>query len=210
MQVSLNNVGLRELNPEETLLVAGGDYTTTNTDPDGAVITARYNDAGFLQELTADYSNSSATSASWSDDLFACVGVSEIGAFGACYGAGDIYIYGGGGIGVDGIPVDVTIGYSDNVAGILNGWSTTANGQPGFAASLNSDGSVAAMAYTVGTPGVSETYGMSLTEIEAAFSNAATEVSTGLYHMMGSPYDPPSGGGGDGGGGNFNDIQPQG
>ena len=47
-----------------------------------------------------------------------------------------------------------------------------------------------------GTPGVSATYGVNVSE---GIENALSEFARGIYEMMGSPLDPPSGDGTDGG-----------
>jgi hypothetical protein len=207
--VRMNNGGLRELNPEEMLLVAGGDYTTVNTDPDGAVITAHYNDAGFLQSLTADYSG--AGSSSLADNLFACIGAAEVFAVGACWGAGDLYVYGGLGGGPS--PVDVTIGYSDNVASILSGPSAAVSGQEGFVESFNPDGSIAATAFTFGAPGGQLTWGDTATNVMAELDSTVAEFNNDMHALaaqiiltQGAGSNP---GGGDDGGG-FQDQGPVG
>jgi hypothetical protein len=97
--------------------------------------------------------------------------------------------------GLDGIPPDVTVGQSDDVAGYLTGLSASANGQPGMGVSFNPDGTIASTAWVTGTPGASITYGVNVDEW---LSSALEEVARGIYEQLGSPYDPPSGGGGDG------------
>ncbi|GAA4815339.1 hypothetical protein GCM10023232_08800 [Sphingosinicella ginsenosidimutans] len=179
---------LRELEPHEVALVAGGNFTYSYTDRDGASITETYDDNGNFMSLHVN-----APSDFNIDNVFACLGYSDLLAIGACYGAGDLYVYAG--VGGGATPVDITLGYSDNVDAYLSGLSASVTGQPGMGVSLNPDGSISSTAWVVGTPGGQATYGMSFSDISAGFQNAFESVSDGLYRMAGSPYDPPGGGG---------------
>jgi hypothetical protein len=194
---------LRELEPHEIALVAGGGTHTYYYEPDGTRITENWDDNGNFLSLNVDFSNSS--SGFSMDNVFACIGGSEILAAGLCYGADDLYMYAGFGVGAG--PVDVTIGYSDNVDAYLSGLSSSSVGAPGFGVSFNNDGSIASTAWVVGTPGIQDTYGTSFSDIGIAAQNTFEVMSEGFYDMLGRPYDGAGGGGG-GDGGGFHDNDP--
>lgn len=122
------------------------------------------------------------------DGRFACVGGNLGLAGGGCFGDGDAYLY----TGLAWPPgMDVEVGHAPGgVAGYLKGWSGSATGLPGAGIGF-SDGKPSSNAWTVGTPGVSATYGMSIGDIADRFRAAGEDISEGVYNMLGRPYDDP-------------------
>ena len=138
-----------------------------------------------IQAAAPISSPSRAKPSAW-DGKFACAGGNLGLAAGGCYGDGEPYVYSGFAWPPG---VDITTGHAPGgVKGYLKGWSVSGNGLPGAGVSFT-DGQPSANAWTVGKPGVSATYGMSLRDIVGRFEDAAADASKGIYNMIGRPYD---------------------
>ena len=122
----------------------------------------------------------------FANEWFICSGANIGLAGGGCYGGGQGYLYSGIAFPPGG---DLTVGYAPGgAAGYLNGASVGGNGLPGAGIGFT-NGSPSANAWTIGTPGVSATYGMSFGDMGARYGNMFSTMSNGLYGMMGRPYD---------------------
>jgi hypothetical protein len=193
------NMLMRELSVEETVQVSGGDQVVTYYDRDaqgvGGTVTERWSDDGTkFFGMTISYDTGSA----WDQDWFICAGMSVWVGAGFCTDGTSLYGYFVVSPGeVPGLnSFDVTVGVASDSNSYLTGPGVSANGVPGAGVSLNPDGSVAASAWTFGTPGGGATFGFNISE---AFKQIGRDISDGLYNTFGRPYDGPVDDGGGGG-----------
>jgi RHS repeat-associated protein len=137
--------------------------------------------------------NGCATPQDIRSQLFACAGVSVIGAAGGCLTfQGQPFIYLGVGYPVG---VDALLGYAPNgAANYLAGPAVHASGPfLGAGTSLNRNGFPSDIngAITSGTPSASITVGVSVSYISQTLGAFGRGFSDGLYNRLGRPYDIP-------------------
>jgi hypothetical protein len=185
---------IRELTLQEKNLVAGAGwwrngyyYSIHDIDWDG--------EADVVEKWTGDpnVDGEFISDTRMEGGFFASVGVSFGPAGGGVtVGGGDIYVYGS--VGVGATPVDISFGYSNDLENYLGGYSVSGNGMPGAGLSFDEEGNLTATAWQVGTPGVSASYEISLTDVWNQLESNIRDFVDESYIRLGSPYDPEGGG----------------